>query len=85
MDQQREAAPATKYGYKDQLSCGGRDIRAPQRRSYPIREYRCEEMPVEHITKMRHESQCQSVPAARCSAPEIFCYCSIAIVLQSAS
>jgi hypothetical protein len=85
MDQRREAAPVTRYGYKGQWSCGGRDIHAPRWRSYPVREYRCEEMPVEHITGMRRESQRRSVPAARCSAPEIFCYCSIAIVLQSTS
>jgi hypothetical protein len=85
MDERREAAPTTRYDHKGQWPRGGLDMCAPPRRSYPIHEYRCEEMPAERPTETQRESRRRSVPAMRCSAPGIFltfCYCSIASVLQ---
>jgi hypothetical protein len=72
VDERRGVAPVTRHDRKDQWPRGGWNSYPPPRRSYPIHEYRREEMPAERLTGPRHESQCGLVPAARCSVSEIF-------------
>jgi hypothetical protein len=48
VDQRKEAAPVARYSHKGQQPGGGRGIRAPRRRSYPIHKYPGKKMPAEH-------------------------------------